>query len=223
MSLARVHNLAISLDGYGAGADQSLESPFGHAGMRLMEWFFPTASFQGMSGNRERTAIDPATEADDRYAARSLVGVGAEIMGAAKYGPPGWQQDADWQGWWGDEPPFHTPVFVLTHHPRPSLTLGETTFHFMTATPQEALEAAREAAGGLDVRIGGGPTTVNEFLSAGLVDMLHVVQVPILLGRGSQLWAGLEGWERDYSVESETTPSGVTHITFTRTSDAAAR
>lgn len=217
MPRARVHNLAISLDGFGAGSDQRLESPFGHAGTRLMEWFFPTATFQGLSGDRERQAVDPATEPDDRFARLSFEGVGAEIMGAGKFGPPGWQHDPGWRGWWGDEPPFHTPVLVLTHHPRPPLEMsGGTVFHFLLATPQEALDLAFEAANGLDVRIGGGPSTVREFLAAGLVDLLHVVQVPILLGHGSSLWSGLEGLERNYAVESVSTPSGVTHLTFTR-------
>lgn len=216
MSLVRAHNIAISLDGYGAGADPSLEAPFGHAGTRLMEWFFPTATFQGLSGDRERQAVDPATEPDDRFARRAFEGIGAEIMGSGKFGPPGWQDDPDWRGWWGEEPPFHSPVFVLTHRPRPPLEVGETTFHFLTAEAAEALEIAREAANGLDVRIGGGPTTVREFLAAGLIDFLHVVQVPILLGRGASLWDGLEGLEERYEVESTTTPSGVTHLVFTR-------
>lgn len=217
MPRARVHNLAISLDGFGSGADQSLEAPFGHAGTRLMEWFFPTATFQGLSGDRERQAVDPASEPDDRFARRAFEGIGAEIMGAGKFGPPGWQRDPDWRGWWGEDPPFHTPVFVLTHEPRPPIEMsGGTVFHFLAAQPREALDAAFEAADGLDVRLGGGPTTVREFLAAGLVDLLHVVQVPILLGRGPNLWSGLEGLERDYAVESETTPRGVTHLTFTR-------
>lgn len=217
MPLARVHNLAISLDGFGTGTDLSLEAPFGHAGTRLMEWFFPTATFQGLSGDRERQAVDAAADPDDVFARRSFEGIGAEIMGAGKFGPPGWQQDADWRGWWGEEPPFHTPVFVLTHTPRPPLEMaGGTTFLFLDTTPQAALETAFEAAGGLDVRIGGGPSSVREFLAAGLVDLLHVVQVPILLGRGVRLWDGLEGWETGYRCESTTTPSGVTHFVFTR-------
>lgn len=217
MPLARAHNLAISLDGFGAGEDPSLEAPFGRAGTRLMEWFFPTATFQGLSGDRERQAVDPASAPDDRFARRAFEGIGAEIMGAGKFGPPGWQRDPEWRGWWGEQPPFHTPVFVLTHEPRPSLEMaGGTVFHFIDAPPRAALDAAFEAANGLDVRIGGGPSSVREFLAAGLVDLLHVVQVPILLGRGSSLWKGLEGLERDYAVESETTPSGVTHIVFTR-------
>jgi dihydrofolate reductase len=138
-------------------------------------------------------------------------------MGAGKFGPPGWQDDADWKGWWGPNPPFHTPTFVLTHRPRPSIEMeGDTTFHFLNATPAEALDTAREAAVGQDVRIGGGPTVVRDFLAAGLVDHMHVVQVPILLGRGVRLWDGLEGLEAGYEIEAVSTPSGVTHLTFDR-------
>lgn len=216
MPLARAHNIAVSLDGYAAGEGQSRETPFGHAGTRLMEWFFPTATFQGLTGDRERQAVDPASDPDDAFARRAWEGIGAEIMGAGKFGPPGWQQDPEWRGWWGDEPPFHTPVFVLAHAQRKPLELGETTFHFVAETPRAALDRAFEAAGGLDVRIGGGPTMIREFMAAGLLDHLHVVQVPILLGRGVPLWEGLEGWEEDYAVSSATTPSGVTHLAFTR-------
>jgi dihydrofolate reductase len=138
-------------------------------------------------------------------------------MGAGKFGPPGWQDDPEWRGWWGDDPPFHTPTYVLTHRPRPTLEmLGGTTFHFLEATPADALDVARNAAAGQDVRIGGGPTTVREFLAAGLVDHLHVVVVPIVLGRGVRLWDGLEGFDQDYDVEVVSTPGGVTHLTFTR-------
>ena len=216
MSLVRVHNLAISLDGFGTGVDQSFEAPFGHAGTRLMEWFFPTDTFQGLTGSRERQPVERTSDPDDRFARRSFEGIGAEIMGAGKFGPPGWEQNPEWRGWWGDEPPFHSPVFVLTHTPRPSLTRGETTFRFVSGTPEAVLADAIQAADGLDVRIGGGPTMTREFLAAGLVDLLHVVQVPILLGRGVRLWDGLEGLETNYDVDSTTTPSGVTHLVFTR-------
>ena len=217
MALVRVHNLAVSLDGFGSGADQRREAPFGHAGTRLMEWFFPTATFQGLSGARERQPVDPAAEPDDVFARRSFEGIGAEIMGAGKFGPPGWQDDPEWRGWWGETPPFGTPVLVLTHRPRPPLELsGGTTFHLLSAEPREAVRLAAEAAGGLDVRIGGGPATVRAFLAAGLVDLLHVVVVPVVLGRGSPLWSGLEGLERDYRVEATATPSGVTHLVWTR-------
>jgi dihydrofolate reductase len=154
---------------------------------------------------------------DDAMARRHGPGIGAEIMGAGKFGPPGWHEDPEWKGWWGSNPPFHTPTFVLTHQPRPSIEMeGGTTFHFLDASPVEALEAAREAAGSQDIRIGGGPTTIREFVAAGLVDHLHVVVVPLLLGRGVRLWDGLEGVEKDYEIETVSSPSGVIHVTFTR-------
>jgi dihydrofolate reductase len=138
-------------------------------------------------------------------------------MGAGMFGLHNFGDDADWRGWWGDEPPFHVPVFVLTHTPRPVLDMaGGTTFHFLAATAHEALDLARAAAGDKDVRVGGGPTVVREFLKAGLVDRLHVAIVPILLGRGIRLWDDLRGLENGYSVTSEVAPSGVTHVTFSR-------
>ena len=143
-------------------------------------------------------------------------------MGRGKFGPRTgpWTDvgtDDEWRGWWGPNPPFHTPVFVLTHHPRPSIEMeGGTVFHFVDATPQEALDLARAAAGDLDVRIGGGPTVLRDFLAADLVDTAHVVQVPVLLGRGVRLWDGLEALEDRYDVEAVSSPSGVTHLTLTR-------
>jgi dihydrofolate reductase len=213
MSQVRVHNFAVSLDGYGTGEGQRLETPFGHADMRLMQWFFGTRSFRAMQGQP-----GGSTGADDAIASTWGPGIGAEIMGRNKFGPQrGPWEDESWQGWWGDEPPFRTPVFVLTHHPRPPIEMkGGTTFHFIDASPREALDVAREAAGGLDVRIGGGPATVRQFLAADLIDHLHVVLVPIVLGRGERLWDGLEGLEQRFDIESVTTPSGVTHVTFTR-------
>jgi dihydrofolate reductase len=213
MGLVRVHNMGVSLDGFATGEGQTLEAPFGHAGTRLMQWAFGTRTFQAMFGE-----AGGSSGADEAYASAWNRGVGAEIMGRNKFGPQrGPWEDESWVGWWGDEPPFHTPVFVLTHHPRPSVTMaGGTTFHFVDAGPAQALELAREAAGDLDVRIGGGPTTVRQFLAAGLVDHLHVAVVPILLGRGVRLWDGLEDLHEHYTVESVTTPSGVTHLTFDR-------
>jgi dihydrofolate reductase len=213
VSRVRVHNFSVSLDGYATGEGQSLEAPFGHAGSRLHQWFFGTQAFTSMQGKP-----GGHTGADNALASTWGEGIGAEIMGRGKFGPQhGPWDDHEWAGWWGPNPPFHTPVFVLTHHPRPDLTMeGGTTFHFLDADPEQALARASEAAGGLDVRIGGGPTTVRAFLAAGLVDHLHVVIVPILLGRGVNLWDGLEGLEQRYDVESVTTPSGVTHVTFTR-------
>lgn len=213
MSLARVQFFSISLDGFGTGEGLSREAPFGHAGNRLHEWMFATRWGRQMIGQAGGSA-----GVDDALARLHDVGIGAEIMGAGKYGYPGWHEDPDWRGWWGDSPPFHTPVFVLTHHARPPIEMeGGTTFHFVDAPPAEALEQAREAAGGQDVRIGGGPTVIRDFLAARLIDQMHVVVVPILLGRGVRLWDGLEGLERDYQVEAVSSPSGVTHLTFSRT------
>jgi dihydrofolate reductase len=214
MSLARVHNFAISLDGFGTGDGQSRDTPFGHAGERLHEWMFVTRWWNETVGKPGGTE-----GVDDAFARRNAPGIGAEIMGANKFGPPGWHEDPEWKGWWGPNPPFHSPTFVLTHHPRPSIEMeGGTTYHFLDASPAEALAAAREAADGQDVRIGGGATVIREFFAAGLVDHMHVAVVPILLGRGARLWDGLEGIEKDYTIEAVSSPSGVTHVTFTRTS-----
>jgi dihydrofolate reductase len=208
MTRVRVHNFSISLDGFGAGEPQSLESPFGHAGERLHEWMFATRFWDRDTG---RPGVD------DAFAVRHGDGFGAEIMGANKFGPPGWQDDPDWRGWWGDDPPFHTPTYVLTHRPREPLEMqGGTTFHFLSATPEEALAVARDAAGDLDVRLGGGASTVRDFVAAGLVDELHLVLVPIVLGRGTRLWDGLEALEDAYDIESVASPSGVVHLTLSR-------
>jgi dihydrofolate reductase len=216
MPRVRVHNFSLSLDGFGTGEGQSLETPFGHAGQRLHSWFFPTNTFRGF----HETSGDPGGSigVDDAFASGWSSGIGAEIMGRGKFGPQhGPWTDEEWKGWWGDDPPFHTPVFVLTHHPRPSIGMkGGTTFHFIDASPEEALKVAQESAGGLDVRIGGGPSTVREFLAADLIDYMHIVIVPIVLGRGERLWDGLEGFEGRFDIESVTSPSGVTHVTFTR-------
>jgi dihydrofolate reductase len=160
-------------------------------------------------------------------ARRTDDGIGAEIMGRGKFGPQHgpWTDlgtPQEWQGWWGPEPPFRSPVFVLTHHPRSSIEMaGGTTFHFVDVDPAEALTLAQAAAGDLDVRLGGGPTTVRAFLEADLVDLLHVVQVPVLLGRGVRLWDGLEALEERFEIEAVSTPSGVTHLTGVRRGRAA--
>ncbi|HSA53727.1 MAG TPA: dihydrofolate reductase family protein [Yinghuangia sp.] len=213
MSRVRVHNFAISLDGFGTGEGQSQEQPFGHAGERLHEWFFKTRTFRSMQGKP-----DGGNGVDEKFASSWERGIGAEIMGRNKFG---WQRgpwkDYEWNGWWGPNPPFHTPVFVLTHHPRPSVEMeGGTTFHFLDASPEEALRRAKEAAGGLDVRLGGGVSLIREFLARDLVDDMHVVVAPILLGRGERLWDGQEGLEERFRIESTSSPSGVTHLTFTR-------
>jgi dihydrofolate reductase len=211
MSDVRVHNLAISLDGFATGAGQAPDAPFGHAGERLHEWMFATRFWYQMGGERGGSA-----GADNAFAERHEPGIGAEIMGAGKFGPPGWQDDPDYKGAWGANPPFHTPVFVLTHRPRPSIEMeGGTTFHFLNAAPADALQAAREAAGGQDVRLGGGPSVVRDFLTERLVDHMHLVQIPIVLGRGVRIWDGLESLEEAFDIEAVSTPSGVTHLTFT--------
>ncbi|MFE6995431.1 dihydrofolate reductase family protein [Microbacterium sp. NPDC057659] len=217
MSRVRVNNFSISLDGFGTGEGLTLEAPFGHAGERLHQWMFATRFWRSMVGES-----GGSTGVDNAFAEQHGIGFGAEIMGRGKFsastGPWSGIGTADeWRGWWGPNPPFHTPVYVLTHHPRPSIEMdGGTVFHFVDGTPQEVLALAKDAAGDLDVRIGGGVTMLREFLAAGLVDVAHIVQVPILLGRGERLWDDLEALEERYDVESVSSPSGVTHLTLTR-------
>ncbi|MGD9999661.1 MAG: dihydrofolate reductase family protein [Ilumatobacteraceae bacterium] len=210
MSMVRIHNFSVSIDGFGTGEGQSRDAPFGHAGERLHEWMFATAFWHTMIGQGVGTH-----GVDDAFARRYESGVGAEIMGAGKFGYPGWHHDPDWKGWWGPNPPFHTPVFVLTHHVREPIEMeGGTVFHFVDAAPAEALTRVRAAIGDLDIRIGGGPTVVRDFLAAGLVDVAHIVVVPILLGRGVRVWDGLEALEQHYAIESTSSPSA-THLTLT--------
>ena len=210
MSQTFVHQFTVSLDGFGTGEGQTREEPFGHAGERLHQWMFKTHWWKS-HGSVSAGGVD------DAFLQRHDQGIGAEIMGANKWGFKGWHEDPDWKGWWGPNPPFHTPVFVLTHHPRSSIEMeGGTTFHFLDASPAEALEAASEAAGDLGVRIGGGATVIRDFFTAGLVDHAHMVVSPILLGRGVRLWDGLESFEDQYQIEQVSSPSGVTHVTFTR-------
>jgi len=218
MSQVRVHNFSVSLDGFGTGEGLTFDAPFGHAGHRLHEWVFPTHFGRSIIMGQPGGTVGM----DNAFAERLDAGFGAEIMGRGKFGPQTgpWTElgrDDEWRGWWGSNPPFHTPVFVLTHHARPSIEMeGDTVFHFVDASPQEALTLAQEAAGDLDVRIGGGPTVVRDFLAADLIDMMHVVVVPILLGRGVRLWDGLEGIEDRFTSEAVSSPSGVTHLTFSR-------
>ncbi|MCU1480446.1 MAG: bifunctional deaminase-reductase domain protein [Subtercola sp.] len=214
MSSVRVHNFSISLDGYGTGEGQSIDAPFGHAGMRLNEWAFGTRTFRDMLAPGEGGG---SFGVDEAFASNWAEGIGVEIMGRNKFSPYRGPMEEEWNGWWGDNPPFHTPVIVLTHHPRPTLTLeGRNTFHFVDADAATALAQARELAGDLDVRIGGGVDTVRQFLAADLIDRMHLVVVPIVLGRGQNLWQGLEGIEERFDIESTPSPSGVTHLTFTR-------
>ena len=196
MAKLRVHAFSISLDGFGTGEGLTDDEPFGHAGERLHRWMF-----DALDERRRPTPVD----AD--LVARAWDGIGAEIMGRRKFHVGRGPLPDDWEGFWGDEPPFHTPVLVLTHHPRASLEMaGGTTFHFVDETPQEALAIAVEAAGGLDVRLGGGAETIRAFLDADLVDELHLVIVPIVLGRGQRLWDGQEGLEERF--ESRCCPAG---------------
>ncbi|WP_228489069.1 dihydrofolate reductase family protein [Raineyella fluvialis] len=188
-------DLNISLDGFMTTTDQTPDDPMGEDWSRLTEAYVSTKTFR--SRVLHDTSGEGTTGVDDRYAEAYFAEVGAEIMGAGMFGLHNFPDDPDWRGWWGDEPPFRTPVFVLTHTPRPSLEMaGGTTFHFLSATPAEALERAVEVAEGKDVRIGGGATVVRDFLQAGLVDHLHVAIAPILLGRGINLWDGMRAWTR---------------------------
>jgi len=218
MSQVRVHNFSISLDGFGTGDGLTREAPFGHAGERLHEWMFATNYWNTMHGD-----TGGGVGVDHAFAVRHGEGIGAEIMGRGKFGPPeggDWTAvgtEEEWRGWWGPNPPFHTPVFIITHHPRPPIEMeGGTTFHFVDGSPAAVLAAARAVAGELDIRVGGGPATIRDFLAANLVDVAHLVQVPILLGRGVRLWDGLEGLEERYEIEMVSSPSGVNHITLTR-------
>jgi dihydrofolate reductase len=205
--VARVQNFLLSADGFGAGEGQSLEQPFGHADpTELGAWAFATAHWPNRTDGGGTYGLDDYLTRD--YARN----IGAEIMGRNKFGPQrGPWADHEWVGWWGDTPPFHTPVFVLTHHERPPITLADTTFHFLDASPVEAVERAKAAAGRLDVRVGGGPTTVRSFIDAGLVDELHVVVAPITLGGGVRLWESAHEFDDRYCHETISSPSGVTH------------
>lgn len=217
MTRLRVHNLAVSLDGYATGEGQSFETPFGHAGQRLMTWFFPTRTFVSMTGHGSEAVGGGTTGIDDDFAAATNDNIGVEIMGRRKFGPQlGPWEDDGWRGWWGEEPPFHSPVIVLTHHERPDLAVGETTFLFRNLNPADTLALATELADGTDVRLGGGPTTVREFLAEDLVDYLHMVVSPIVLRRGVSVWEGLEGLEDRYDIETTASPSGVVHHVFTK-------
>lgn len=215
MTRVRV-DLMISLDGYATTTDQTPEEPFGR------DWGRLTAAYAATRTFRQRVLHDTSgtgtTGVDERFAARYFEGIGAEIMGAGMFGLREHGDDPGWRGWWGDEPPFHYPVHVLTHSgPRADLDFPNgSSFRFLQATPEEALARATQDAGGLDVRIGGGPTTVRAFLAAGLVDDLHVAITPILLGRGIRLWDDLRGLEDGMRVETVAAESGVVHVTFTR-------
>ena len=186
MAKVRVNAFAVSIDGYGAGANQSRENPLGVGGVQLHEWFFPTRTFQRMFGKESGT-----TGIDDDFAARGFENVGAWILGRNMFGPVrGPWPDERWKGWWGENPPYHTSVFVLTHHARDPIAMaGGTTFYFVTDGIQAALEQAKAAADGKDVRIGGGVATIQQFLRARLIDEIHLAISPVLLGSGEKLFA----------------------------------
>lgn len=213
MPRLRVHCFSISLDGYGAGACQDLEHPLGVGGETLHRWMRPTRTFQNMHGNGagERGV-------DDDLSARGIAHIGAWILGRNMFGPVrGAWPDQHWKGWWGDNPPYHTPVFVLTHHARPPIRMaGGTTFHFVTEGIHAALQRATEAADGLDVRLGGGVATIRQFLQAGLIDEMHVAISPVLLGGGEHLFNGLDPVALGYQCSQHVATAHAMHVTLTR-------
>ena len=208
-SKLRVHCFGLSLDGYGAGPNQSLQKPLGEGGEKLHEWFFPTRVFQQMIGREGGT-----TGVDNDFAERGFAGVGANILGRNMFGPiRGEWTDEEWKGWWGDNPPYHSPVFVLTHHRRAPIEMaGGTTFHFVTEGIHTALERAKTAAKGKDVRLGGGVATVRQYLQAQLIDELHLAIAPVLLGTGEHLLAGIDLPKLGYERTEHVTTSAATHV-----------
>ena len=204
-----MESFSISIDGYGAGPDQSLANPLGLGGQALHAWAFPTATFQRMFGKESG-----ATGIDNDYAARGFENIGAWILGRNMFGPiRGPWPDGEWKGWWGANPPYHVPVFVLTHHRREPLAMeGGTVFHFVTDGIQAALERAREAAKGLDVRLGGGVAAIRQYLRAGLIDELHIAISPILLGSGENLFAGIDLVALGYRCLERAATENATHI-----------
>jgi dihydrofolate reductase len=215
MGKLRVASFSISVDGYGAGPDQSLANPLGVGGEALHTWAFATATFQskvfGVAGGS-------STSVDNEFAARGFRGIGAWILGRNMFGPirGPWPDDA-WKGWWGEEPPYHVPVFVLSHYPRAPITMqGGTTFHFVTDGIHEALAQARAAANGADIRIGGGVATIHQFLQERLIDELHLAISPVLLGSGENLFAGLDLKALGYHVAERVAGENATHIVIAR-------
>jgi dihydrofolate reductase len=213
MPKLRVNSFAISIDGYGAGPNQSLENPLGVGGMALHEWAFATRTFRQMFGQE-----GGSTGIDDAFAVRGFANVGAWIIGRNMFGPVRgpWPNDS-WKGWWGENPPYHCPVFVLTHHPRASLTMaGGTTFHFVTDGIEAALKRATEAAGDRDVRLGGGVATIRQYLRAGLIDELHLAIAPALLGSGEHLLADMNLVALGYRCAEHVPTAAATHVVLTK-------
>jgi dihydrofolate reductase len=213
MTRLRVQSFSISIDGFGAGPNQSLEHPMGIGGMSLHEWAFATRTFRQMFGSE-----GGSTGVDDEFARRGFANLGAWILGRNMFGPVrGPWPDDQWRGWWGDEPPYHVPVFVLTHHARPSIEMkGGTIFHFVTDGIHAALERAREAAGGKDVRLGGGVATIRAYLRAHLIDELHLAVSPVLLGSGEALFAGIDLPSLGFRVSEHVATPLATHVVLTR-------
>jgi dihydrofolate reductase len=205
----RVQSFGVSIDGYGAGPDQGLENPLGAGGVELMEWFVPTRLWQKMHGNE-----DGETGIDHSIAVQGFEGIGAWILGRNMFGPiRGPWPDENWKGWWGDEPPYHTPVFVLTHHARAPLRMaGGTEFRFVTEGIHAALEQAKAAAGGRDVRVGGGVSTIRQYLRAQLIDEMHLAIRPVLLGTGENLLHGIDLRALGYECERSVAGERATHV-----------
>ena len=212
MSRLRVNSFSVSLDGYGAGVSQSLQQPLGLGGETLHHWMFGTRMFRELFGGQ-----GGSTGVDDQFARRGFANVGAWILGRNMFGPVrGPWPDETWQGWWGDEPPYHCEVFVLTHHARKSFALSDTTYHFVTGGIHEALERARKAAGGKDVRVGGGVATIQQYLRARLLDELHLAFAPVLLGSGEALFGGVDLAALGYEVTERVPTEAATHIVLTK-------
>ena len=212
MSRIRVHSIAVSLDGYAAGAEQSIDAPMGVRGERLHPWVFDTAYGRAMIGQPGGT-----TGVDDAWLRRGDVGIGATVMGRNMFGPVrGEWPDYSWRGWWGEEPPYHHPVFVLTHHARPPLEMTGTTFHFVTDGLESALAQASEAAEGRDVRIGGGASTIAAALRGRLVDEVHLAIVPTVLGDGESPYADAGAWPEGYTCVEREVGEGPLHVRFER-------
>jgi dihydrofolate reductase len=214
MTRVRVASFSVSLDGYGAGPHQGIDNPLGVGGMELHQWALPTRTLQrALFG-----ADDGATGIDDDFAARGFENVGAWILGRNMFGPiRGPWPDLKWKGWWGDNPPYHVPVFVLTHHARAPIQMeGNTTFHFVTDGIHAALDQARAAAKGMDVRIGGGPNTIQQYLRAGLIDELHLAIAPVLLGGGERLFEGLDMRALGYECVRVVASAQATHVVVQR-------
>src|ERR1700704_6833882 len=213
MSKLRVHCFSVSLDGYGAGPAQDLQNPLGVGGMALHEWVFPTRPFQRMLGKD-----GGETGIDDDFAVRGFENIGAWILGRNMFGPiRGPWPDEAWKGWWGDNPPYHVPVFVLTHHPRASITMdGGTIFHFITDGIEAARKRALEAAGGKDILVGGGVATIREYLNAGLIDEMHLAISPVLLGSGEHLLGGIDLTRLGFECTEHVPTASATHVVLAR-------